>query len=118
MFLDRLALIRDRIDGALALSLIDKDGIQVESVSGDSGLDLDLLAAELITQARSIADDHRELGVGEVQQFSVATDRFTLMVSSVAKGYYLLLVLEKRGSFGRARFELRRARLLLEDDLY
>jgi predicted regulator of Ras-like GTPase activity (Roadblock/LC7/MglB family) len=118
MFLERLARVRNAIDGARALALIDKDGIPVESVSSDPDLDLELLAAELITQARSISDDHRELGVGEVQQFSVTTDRLTLMVSSVAKGYYLLLVLGPGGSFGRARFELRRARLLLEDDLY
>lgn len=120
MFLERLAHIRNRIDGARALALIDKDGIPVESVSTDSGseLDLELLAAELVTQARSISDDHRELGVGEVQQFSVTTERLSLMVSSVGKGYYLLLVLGPGGSFGRARFELRRARLLLEDDLF
>ncbi len=118
MFLERLARLRNAIDGALALALIDKDGIPVESVNSDPDLDLELLAAELVTQARSISDDHRELGVGEVQQFSVTTDRFTLMVGSVAKGYYLLLVLGPGGSYGRARFELRRARLLLEDDLY
>ena len=118
MFLERLAKIRNRIEGARALSLIDKDGIPVESVSTDPDLDLELLAAELITQSRSISDDHRELGVGEVQQFSVSTDRLTLMVSSVGKGYYLLLVLGPGGNYGRARFELRRARLLLEDDLY
>ena len=39
------------------------------------------------------------------------------MVSSVAADYYLLLVLGPEGNYGRARFELRRARLLLEDDL-
>jgi predicted regulator of Ras-like GTPase activity (Roadblock/LC7/MglB family) len=117
MFLERLNRIRGRVGGARALALVDRDGIPVESVNSDPDLDLEMLAAELITQARSISDDHRELGVGEVRQFSVATDRLTLMVSSVAPGYYLLLVLDPGGSFGRARFELRRARLLFERDL-
>ena len=75
------------------------------------------MSAELISQARSIAENHRELDAGEVQQFSVTTDRLTLMVSSVAKDYYLLLVLGPEGSYGRARFELKRARLLFEEDL-
>ena len=57
------------------------------------------------------------LVVGEVQQLSVMTDRLTLMVSSVAADYYLLLVLGPEGNYGKARFELRRARLLLEEDL-
>ncbi|MFL6259523.1 MAG: roadblock/LC7 domain-containing protein [Thermoanaerobaculia bacterium] len=117
MFLDQLSRISNRIDGAVALSLVAKDGIPVESVSSDPDLDLDVLAAELVAQARSISDNHRELDVGEVQQLSVMTDRLTLMVSSVAADYYLLLVLGPEGNYGKARFELRRARLLLEEDL-
>jgi predicted regulator of Ras-like GTPase activity (Roadblock/LC7/MglB family) len=117
MFLDQLSRISNRIDGALALSLVAKDGMPVESVSSDPDLDLDVLAAELVAQVRSITENHRELDVGEVQHLSVTTDRLTLMVSSVAADYYLLLVLGPEGNYGRARFELRRARLLLEADL-
>ena len=117
MFLDQLSRISNRIDGALALSLVARDGMPVESVSSDPDLDLDVLAAELVAQVRSITENHRELDVGEVQHLSVTTDRLTLMVSSVAADYYLLLVLGPEGNYGRARFELRRARLLLEADL-
>jgi len=117
MFLERLSSITGRIDGALALSLVAKDGIPVESVSSDPGIDLEALGAEMVSQARAISDNHRELAVGEVQQLSVTTERVTLMVSAVAPDYYLLLVLGPDGNFGRARFELRRARLLLEEDL-
>jgi predicted regulator of Ras-like GTPase activity (Roadblock/LC7/MglB family) len=117
MFLDQLSRISNRIDGALALSLVARDGMPVESVSSDPDLDLEVLAAELVAQVRSITENHRELDVGEVQHLSVTTDRLTLMVSSVAADYYLLLVLGPEGNYGRARFELRRARLLLEADL-
>jgi predicted regulator of Ras-like GTPase activity (Roadblock/LC7/MglB family) len=117
MFLEQLSRISNRIDGAVALSLVAKDGIPVESFSSDPDLDLEVLAAELVAQARSISENHRELDVGEVQQLSVMTDRLTLMVSSVAADYYLLLVLGPEGNYGKARFELRRARLLLEADL-
>lgn len=117
MFLEKLSSISDRIGGVLALSLVAKDGIAVESVSSDPDLDLEVLAAELVAQVRSITENHRELEVGEVQQFAVTTERLTLIVSAVAPDYYLLLVLAPEGSYGRARFELRRARLLFEDDL-
>ena len=117
MFLEQLSRISDRIGGVLALSLVAKDGIPVESVSSDPDLDIEVLAAELVSQARSISDNHRELAVGEVQQLSVLTDRMTLIVSVVTQEYYLLLVLGPDGNYGRARFELRRARLALERDL-
>jgi predicted regulator of Ras-like GTPase activity (Roadblock/LC7/MglB family) len=117
MFLEQLSRISDRIGGVLALSLVAKDGIPVESVSSDPDLDIEVLAAELVSQARSIGDNHRELAVGDVQQLSVLTDRLTLIVSVVTQEYYLLLVLGPDGNYGRARFELRRARLALERDL-
>jgi len=117
MFLERLNRITSKIDGAVALTLVASDGIPVESVNTDPALDLEVLAAELIAQVRTISDDHRELNVGDVRQLTVTTDRFTLMVTHVAEGYYLLLVLQDNSSYGRARFELRRARLLFEPDL-
>ena len=76
-----------------------------------------MLYAEMVSQARAISANHRELEVGDVQQLSVTTERVTLMVSTVTPDYYLLLVLGPEGNYGRARFELRRARLLLEKDL-
>ncbi|HVT18608.1 MAG TPA: roadblock/LC7 domain-containing protein [Thermoanaerobaculia bacterium] len=117
MFLEQLSRISDRIGGVVALSLVARDGIPVESVSSDPDLDLEVLAAELVSQARAISDNHRELDLGEVQQLTVATERLTLIVSAVTTDYYLLLVLGPEGNYGRARFELRRARLSLESDL-
>ena len=118
MFENRLQHLLQQINGALAVSLVDQDGIPVESAGGSDGLDLEALAAELLAQTRSIADDHRELDVGEVCQFSVTTDRYTILVSALDKGYYLLLVLGDKGIYGKARFELRRALLEFEQDLY
>lgn len=117
MFLERLSHISGRIDRTLALSLVDGDGIPIESVSSYPELDLEALAAELISQVRTMADSYSELSVGELSHYSVIAEGLTVMVSCVAPGYYLLLVLGKGGSHGRARFELRRARLLLEADL-
>ncbi len=117
MFLETLSDISRRIDGTLALSLVAKDGMPVESVSSQPDLDLEVLAAELMTQVRNISADHRELSVGEVEHLAVTTDAMTLMVSAVASDYFLLLVLRDATNFGRARFELRRARVLLEPEL-
>ena len=64
-----------------------------------------------------ISQQQQELSVGEVQQFTVVAERMTFLVSAVARGYYLLLALAPAGSVGRARFELRRASLVLEKEL-
>ena len=86
MFLEHLGTISGRIEGAIALSLVDRDGMPVESVSASP-------------------------------EFTVVAERMTFLVSAVANGYYLLLALAPTGSVGRARFELRRASLVLEEEL-
>ena len=117
MFEDRLQHICSKIDGAIAATLVDKDGITVESHRDNGDIDLEALAAELLAQTSNIAREHRELNLGELRQLSVTTDRYTVLVSSLTGDYSLLLVLNSAGSYGRARFELRRALLHFESDL-
>lgn len=117
MFEDRLHQICDKVKGAVAATLVDKDGITVESYPDNGSIDLEALAAELLAQTNTIARDHRELDLGELRQLAVTTDRYTVLVSSLIGNYSLLLVLRNEGSFGRARFELRRALIQFESDL-
>ena len=117
MFTERLQQVTDQLDGALAVSLVAKDGIPVESIIVDQDLDIEVLAAELISQVRAVSSDHRELSVGKVRLFSLTTESAILMVGALTDEYYLLVVLEAGSNFGRARFELRRAVLLFEEDL-
>jgi predicted regulator of Ras-like GTPase activity (Roadblock/LC7/MglB family) len=117
MFLERLSSVSDRIEGAIALSLVAADGMPVESVSAAPDLDLETVAAELVTLARSIAKEQRELSVGELRQLTVAGDRLTFVLSRIARDFWLLAALAPGTSLGRARFELKRAELLFEDEL-
>jgi predicted regulator of Ras-like GTPase activity (Roadblock/LC7/MglB family) len=117
MFSERLHAVARRIEGVQSLSLVAKDGIPVESIKLNSGLDLDILAAELMSQVRAISHHHQDLAIGRVRHFSVSTERLTLMVTALTDDYYLMLVLAAGGNSGRARFELRRSTLLFEDDL-
>jgi len=117
MFVERLQEICNRVDGAVAASLVDHDGITVNSYTANGSIDLEALAAELLAQARAIARDHRELELGELRQLSVTTDLYTVLVRALTGDYSLLLVVDNEGSYGRARFELRRAILQFESDL-
>jgi predicted regulator of Ras-like GTPase activity (Roadblock/LC7/MglB family) len=117
MFLERLNEVSARMEGAVAVSLIASDGIPVESVSARRDLDLESAAAELVAMARSIAREQRELSVGELQQFTVSGRELTFLLSRIGSGYWLLAALAPEASLGRARFEMKRATLLFEDDL-
>ena len=115
MFKKTLSGIRDRVDGTLAISLIGLDGIAIESIN-DAHVPLDVLGAEFGRFVRSIRPN-TEIGTGEVRQFSLVTDRYVTFLSEVTSDYYILLVLRPDGNYGRARFELARAKDLLRDEL-
>jgi predicted regulator of Ras-like GTPase activity (Roadblock/LC7/MglB family) len=116
VFRDVLTGLRDRIEGAIAASLIGLDGIAVASV-GNGDVPLDVLGAEFGGIIKSIQHANTELNTGEVRQFSLVTERYITFLSEVTPEYYILLVLEPNGNYGRARYELSKAKYLLRDEL-
>ena len=116
MFRDVLSGLHGRIEGSIAASLIGLDGIAVETV-GDRTIPLDILGAEFGSFVKSIRHANTELDTGEVLQFSLVTEKFVTFLSEVTPEYYILLVLKPDGNYGRARFELSRAKYLLRDEL-
>lgn len=117
MFLERLNALAERIPDYRALALVAEDGMMVESVATDPEIELDVLAAELLNQITTISSDQSELGAGALRQFSVTTREVSILVTRVATGYYLLLLMGHQGNYGKARFELERAQLELASDL-
>ncbi len=116
MFRDVLSGLRDRVEGAVAVSLIGLDGIAVETV-GNGNVPLDVLGAEFGGFVKSIRHANTELDTGEVLQFALVTEKYITFLSEVTPEYYILLVLQPDGNYGRARFELSKAKFLLRDEL-
>jgi predicted regulator of Ras-like GTPase activity (Roadblock/LC7/MglB family) len=116
MFKTALAGVRDRVEGTLAVSLIGLDGIAVETIN-DGRVPLEVLGAEFGSFVKSIRSANTELNTGDVLQFSLVTEKYITFLSEVTPEYYILLVLRPDGNYGRARFELARAKHLLRDEL-
>ena len=116
MFKDVLRNIAEHVEGTLAVSLIGLDGIAVETLSYDS-MPLDAMGAEFGGFIKSVRVTNTELDTGEVLQFSLVTEKYIAFLSAVTSEYYVLLVLRPDGNYGRARYELARAKHLLRDEL-
>ncbi|PYQ25466.1 MAG: hypothetical protein DMF56_27350 [Acidobacteria bacterium] len=116
MFKNVLAGLQQRVDGAMAVSLIGLDGIAVETIN-DQNVPLDVLGAEFGGFIKSIRHANTELNTGEVLQFALVTEKYITFLSEVTPDYYILLVLRPDGNYGRARFELSKAKYLLRDEL-
>ncbi len=116
MFKNVLAGVRDRVDGAMAVSLIGLDGIAIETIRGGD-VPLEVLGAEFGGFIKSIRTANTELNTGDVLQFSLVTEKYITFLSEVTPEYYILLVLRPDGNYGRARFELAKAKHMLRDEL-
>ncbi len=117
MFKRVLTGLLDRVHGAVAVSLIGLDGIAVETVGSRVAVPLDVLGAEFGSFVKSIRNTNTELNTGDVLQFSLVTEKYITFLSEVTPEYYILLVLTPDGNYGRARFELSKAKYMLRDEL-
>jgi len=116
VFKEVLQGIRDHVDGALAASLIGLDGIAIESLKSE-GVPLEVMGAEFGGFVKNIRLSNTELNTGDVLQFSVVTEKYVAFLSAVTTDYFVLLVMRPDGNYGRARFELARAKQQLRNEL-
>jgi predicted regulator of Ras-like GTPase activity (Roadblock/LC7/MglB family) len=114
-FNDTLARIVGRIEGAVAAVILGIDGIPIDRyVDGlDPDLDIELMATELTTLLRRSMRTASDTALGELHELVLAADRITFLLRPITSDYFLLLALVPGGNVGRARYELRKAQMVL-----
>jgi len=114
-FNDTLARVVGRIEGAVAAVILGIDGIPIERyVDGlDSDLDIELMATELTTLLRRSMRTASDTALGELHELVLAADRMSFLLRPITSEYFLLLALLPGGNIGRARYELRKAQMVL-----
>lgn len=116
MFKKVLQGIRDHVEGTVAVSLISLDGIAIESIQSDS-VPLEIMGAEFGGFIKAVRLSNTDLDTGDVLQFSLVTEKYITFLSAVTQEYFVLLVMRPDGNYGRARFELAKAKHALRDEL-
>jgi predicted regulator of Ras-like GTPase activity (Roadblock/LC7/MglB family) len=116
MFRAALERLRGSVPGTVAVSLIDLDGIPIDSAL-EADFPLDIWNAEFATFARTLRLSLSELDPGPIEQVALFTGKYVALLSAVTSDYYILMVMSRGGSYGRARFELMKARFHLRDEL-
>jgi len=116
VFSDLLKQMVGRIDGAQAAVITGFDGMIVERASRGRRDDLDLIVAEYASLLCGTIRAAGDTGLGELREIVVAADEAMLISKVLSPEYFLLLVVSAEGNLGRARFELRKAQLILEHE--
>ena len=101
-FDDSVRALLESCPGARGAAIVDPDGIPVV-VSPREG-PFEALGAELATVLRDLSQASREFQHGNLEQFSVFAEDAIIILTTIAAGYFLVLVLNRDGIAGKGRF--------------
>ncbi|MCK5379379.1 MAG: roadblock/LC7 domain-containing protein [Acidobacteria bacterium] len=93
--------------GATAAAIIDPDGIPVVVEPGRP--EIEVLGAEMASLIREMNQAGRELDHGALRQFSAMADRVQIVLTTMAAGYFLMVLLDPDAVAGRVRLASRLA---------
>jgi predicted regulator of Ras-like GTPase activity (Roadblock/LC7/MglB family) len=91
----------ERCPGSRGAAIVDPDGIAVATTPADRSLEA--LGTELAAVVAGVDRTGREFNHGSLQQVSVWAEDAVMILTSLAAGYFLLLVLDRGALAGKGR---------------
>ncbi len=101
--------ILEECEGAIAAVVMGFDGIAVESLSRDSGLDVKNVGMELSFVLGQVRKAAEVLEAGGLKEVCVTSENLTFIIRVLSDDYFLGLAMKPEGNFGKARFLARMA---------
>jgi predicted regulator of Ras-like GTPase activity (Roadblock/LC7/MglB family) len=119
MFREVLHRAMTNTEGCLGVLIMGTDGIPVEKVwqTEFAEANFDIALAEYTSLLRRARRINGDLKLGELRELTVSSENRIFILHLVSKDYFLAMVLEAGGNYGRGRYEMRRAELLLKNEL-
>ena len=109
MFAEILQRIVEETGGGVGAVLMGYDGIAIDQYfSADQQLDLNMIAVEYANVIKEIRKTAQILNVGEMEEVSIKTERFHIVVRIITPDYFVAMTLRRDGNFGKARYLLTR----------
>lgn len=119
MLRETLQKALNNTERALGVLIMGTDGITVDQVwkNGAKPLNSEIVLAEytsLLRTAKRVGDD---LLFDRLRELTISGDEVIFIMRLVNADYYLAMVLETSGNFGRGRYELLCAEMILVKEL-
>ncbi|MCX7793068.1 MAG: hypothetical protein N2257_01470 [Thermodesulfovibrionales bacterium] len=96
-----------KVEGSVGAFIIASDGIPVEAYIKKDSIDQSALSAEFSAILKTMNFALENLQLGNMDEFSVTTERYKIALRKISPEYYLVLVTEPGGNLGKARFFLK-----------
>jgi predicted regulator of Ras-like GTPase activity (Roadblock/LC7/MglB family) len=107
-FREHLEEICQKVEGAVACSLMGSDGIEVDTHVIEGGeVDFRTLLIEYSGLLGATRDAAAASAAGAVTELSVHTEKMIVVARVVSPEYYMVVALTPDGNYGKARYYLR-----------
>jgi predicted regulator of Ras-like GTPase activity (Roadblock/LC7/MglB family) len=118
MFSEILKDIVEGTGGGVGAVLMGYDGIAIEQhFKPCGGVDLHMIAVEYANVLKEIKKTAEILNTGIMQEVSIQTERFQVVIRTLTDEYFVALTLERTGNFGKGRYLLMREAINLKEAL-
>ena len=108
MFRESLREVVEGVDGGLASTVMDFEGIPLDSFSLDGAqFDIEAVGVEASVLVKSIQRATSVLEAGDTKEVSIRSDKVVTLIRVVNDTYFVTLTLEPSGNLGKARYLLR-----------
>jgi len=109
MFVDLLKGIVEETGGGIGAVLMGYDGIAIDQYFQPvDGVDLQLVAVEYANILKEIKKTVDILNTGKMEEVSIKTSRFHVIIRMLSPDYFVALTLSAEGNFGKGRYLLLR----------
>ena len=116
IFRDVTQSIIDKVEGARTALIVGTDGIVIDRANkeeGDDSINYELVAAEYTSLLKTAIRTAEDVEIGLLQELTVFTEQFQFLIKMITEEYFLMCILNAKGNFGRARYELKKAKYIL-----
>jgi predicted regulator of Ras-like GTPase activity (Roadblock/LC7/MglB family) len=108
MFREALHDLVQGVDGGLASTVMDLEGIPIESFTRESSSkDIEAVGVDASVLVKSVLRATEMLDGGAAQEVSVRSDRLVTLIRVVNETYFITLTLTPGANIGKARYLLR-----------
>lgn len=109
MFSEILQRIVEETGGGIGAVLMGYDGIAIEQYfAPDEDLDLQMVVVEYSNVLKEIRKTADILSLGDMEEISIRTDRFIIVIRVLNDEYFVALVINRDGNFGKGRYLMTR----------
>jgi len=105
MFSEILQRIVEETSGGIGAVLMGYDGIAIEQFfAPDQDIDLQMVVVEYSNVLKEIRKTAEILSLGDMEEISIRTDRFMIVIRMLTEEYFSALIINSDGNFGKGRY--------------